>query len=96
MVCRLVPDLKLEGLLSACDAVGQINLTCRHVRLMIIGDGPARARWRPRRGQTPHRPRVIVLAGEMAEPRPGYAAADIVIGQGGSPCGAWLSESRSW
>jgi glycosyltransferase involved in cell wall biosynthesis len=86
MVCRLVPDLKLEGLLSACDAVGQIDLTSRHVRLMIIGDGPARARLAAHAAEINatigHQ--AILLAGEMSEPRPAYDAADIIIGQGGS------------
>ena len=43
MICRLVPDLKLEGLLSACEAIGEMTLKGEPVRLMIIGDGPARA-----------------------------------------------------
>ena len=27
MICRLVPELKLEGLLAACDAVGELART---------------------------------------------------------------------
>jgi hypothetical protein len=27
---------------------------------------------------------IVVLVGEMSDPRPGYAAADVIIGQGGS------------
>ena len=86
MICRLVPDLKLEGLLSASEAIGEMALTGEPVRLMIIGDGPARAqvaacsaKVNAAVGQE-----IVVLAGEMADPRPGYAAADIIIGQGGS------------
>jgi glycosyltransferase involved in cell wall biosynthesis len=86
MICRLVPDLKLEGLLSACDAVGQIDLPSRDVRLMIVGDGPARAQLAARAAEinaTMGR-QAILLAGEISEPSPAYAAADIFIGQGGS------------
>jgi glycosyltransferase involved in cell wall biosynthesis len=86
MVCRLVPNLKLEGLLSACDAVGAMGLDGRTVRLLIIGDGPARptvearaARINALLGRT-----AVILVGEMSDPRPGYAAADVIIGQGGS------------
>jgi glycosyltransferase involved in cell wall biosynthesis len=86
MVCRLVPNLKLEGLLSACDAVGAMDLDGLTVRLLIIGDGPARptvearaARINALLGRT-----AVKLVGEMSDPRPGYAAADVIIGQGGS------------
>lgn len=86
MICRLVPDLKLEGLLSACDAIGDLALAGLPVRLVVIGDGPARdqvamqaAKVNASVGRM-----VVLLAGEMADPRPGYAAADIIVGQGGS------------
>lgn len=86
MVCRLVPNLKLEGLLSACDAVGEMALDGRLVRLMIVGDGPARnqvaARAARANAQAGHE--AVILVGEMANPGPSYAAADIIIGQGGS------------
>lgn len=86
MICRLVPDLKLEGLLSACDAVGQIDLPSRDVRLMIVGDGPARAQLAARAAEinAAKGRQAILLPGEMSEPSPAYAAADIIIGQGGS------------
>lgn len=86
MICRLVPDLKLEGLLSACDAVGEIALGGALVRLLIIGDGPARPSVEARAARTNSLVgrNVVVLVGEMSDPRSGYAAADIIIGQGGS------------
>jgi len=86
MICRLVPNLKLEGLLSACDAVGAMALDGRPVRLIIIGDGPARplVSARAARANAVAGRKAVVLVGEMSDPRPAYAAADIIIGQGGS------------
>ncbi|RFB81082.1 glycosyltransferase [Methylovirgula sp. 4M-Z18] len=86
MVCRLVPDLKLEGLLSACSAAGQMAFNGAPFRLMIIGDGPAKGQVVARANEVNVAAgrKIIELAGEMPDPRPGYAAADIVIGQGGS------------
>ncbi|MEH2479030.1 glycosyltransferase involved in cell wall biosynthesis [Nitrobacteraceae bacterium AZCC 2146] len=86
MICRLVPDLKLEGLLSACDAVGELALDGRPVRLMIVGDGRARnevAERAARANATVGR-EIVLLTGEIADPVPAYAAADIIVGQGGS------------
>jgi glycosyltransferase involved in cell wall biosynthesis len=86
MVCRLVPDLKLEGLLSACDAVRELAVAGTQVRLMIIGDGQARDQVARRAASinaaVGHE--AVLLTGEMTDPSPGYAAADILIGQGGS------------
>jgi glycosyltransferase involved in cell wall biosynthesis len=87
MVSRLASTLKLEGLLSACEAMGEIGASVRRrVRLLIVGDGPVRDQVaaaavaaNARAGSD-----VVVLAGEMVDPRPAYAAADIVIGMGGS------------
>jgi len=85
MVCRLVL-LKMEGVLSACDAVGQLAAAGTPVQLVLVGDGPSRpqaeeaaARANGRAGR-----RVVTLAGEMFDPRPAYAAADVVLGMGGS------------
>lgn len=86
MVCRLVPDLKLEGLLAACDAAGEIVRAGHPLRLVIVGDGPARNVVAERAAQanaTVGRP-AIVLAGALDDPRAAYAAADIAIGMGGS------------
>ncbi|WP_298422793.1 glycosyltransferase [Rhodoblastus sp.] len=86
MICRLVPELKLEGLLAACDAVGELALAGRRVRLIIVGDGLSRdviAERASRANATVGR-QVVLLTGEIADPRPAYAAADITVGQGGS------------
>ncbi|MGX5734878.1 glycosyltransferase family 4 protein [Bosea thiooxidans] len=86
MVCRLVPDLKLEGLLSACDAVRNLAVAGRPVRLVIVGDGRARDEVARRAAETNTAAGydAVVLVGEMTDPRAAYAAADVLIGQGGS------------
>lgn len=87
MVSRLATTLKLEGLVTACRTMGEIA-ACSEApaRLIIVGDGPVRdqvaaeaAAANVRAGRN-----VVMLAGEMADPRAAYAAADIVIGMGGS------------
>ena len=86
MVCRLVPELKLEGLLAACDAAGQLASAGRKVRLAIVGDGRSRAEVAARadRANDSAGYEVVTLTGEVSDPRPAYAAADILIGMGGS------------
>lgn len=86
MICRLVPDLKLEGLLNACDAVGELAANGHRVQLAIVGDGRSRdevadraAKANAQAGRT-----VVRLTGEVADPRPAYAAADVIVGMGGS------------
>jgi glycosyltransferase involved in cell wall biosynthesis len=85
IVCRLVPELKLEGILTAVDVVGELGQELP-VRLVIAGDGKARdtveehaAKANARAGR-----RAVVLVGEVLDPRPVYASADIVLGMGGS------------
>lgn len=86
VVCRLVPELKLEGVLAACDAVGALAASGVSAQLAIVGDGRARpavekaaAAANARAGR-----RVVALAGQLADPRAAYAAADVVLGMGGS------------
>ncbi len=86
IVGRLAVELKLEGLLSACDAVGRLAGSGLEVQLAVVGDGPARpiveqsaAAANARAGR-----RVVMLAGQLADPRPAYAAADVILGMGGS------------
>ena len=86
IICRLVRELKLEGLLSACDAVGQLARNGYRVRLVIVGDGPESQEVAERAAKADAAAgcRVVSLAGEMPDPRPAYAASDVVVGQGGS------------
>ena len=86
VISRLVPPLKQEGILAACDAVARLAVSGVSVQLVIVGDGPSRpaieeaaaaANARAGRG-------VVALTGEMFDPRPAYAAADVVLGMGGS------------
>jgi len=57
-----------------------------HVQLVIVGDGAARglvseraSRSNAQAGRT-----AVVLTGQMEDPRPAYAAADVMLGMGGS------------
>ncbi len=86
VVCRLAHELKLEGLLAACDAVGNLAAADVKVQLAVVGDGPARreveaaaAAANAHAGR-----RVVILTGELYDPRPAYASADVVLGMGGS------------
>ncbi|GAA1788847.1 glycosyltransferase family 4 protein [Agromyces lapidis] len=85
IVARLVRELKLEGILSAIAAVGVLGRE-RPVRLVVAGDGPeseevtaAAAAQNDRLGR-----RAVVLLGNVPDPRQVYAAADVVLGMGGS------------
>ncbi len=86
MVCRLVPVLKRESLLSACDAIGELARAGTPAQLVIVGDGPIRAELAQRAASVNERAGrpLIVLTGELADPRPAYDAADMVLGMGGS------------
>jgi len=86
MICRLVPELKLEGLLATCGAVADLALTGHRVRLVIVGDGRSRnevAEHAARANAAAGR-QVVLLTGEMNDPRVAYAGADVTVGQGGS------------
>jgi phosphatidyl-myo-inositol alpha-mannosyltransferase len=86
MVCRLVADLKRESLLTACAAVEELACGGTPVRLVIVGDGPVRGELAARAARTNERAgrTLVVLSGEIADPRPAYEAADVVLGMGGS------------
>jgi len=86
VVTRLVPELKLEGILAACAAVGDIVSSGTALQLVIAGDGGARAEVEKAAAAANAKAnsRVVVLTGQLGDPRPAYAAADIGIGMGSS------------
>jgi glycosyltransferase involved in cell wall biosynthesis len=84
-VSRLALDLKLDALVRAIDACGE--LAQRYpVRLIVVGDGPAAAALAERANAINLRAgrTVVSLPGSDQDPRPAYAAADIVVGMGSS------------
>lgn len=84
-VSRLALDLKLDALVRAIDAVDL--LADRYpLRLALVGGGQAEAALasRARQVNERHGREVVTLAGEEFDPRPAYAAADIVVGMGSS------------
>ncbi|HEY9473595.1 MAG TPA: glycosyltransferase [Mycobacteriales bacterium] len=86
VVSRIAPELKLEGLLAACQAVGELARNGVGLRLAVVGDGPARSRVEQAaaRANTFAGVPVVTLTGALADPRAAYAAADVVLGMGGS------------
>ncbi len=80
-VTRLAAQLKLEGLLTAIE----VAATQKDFQLLIVGDGPSRAAVTEAAGRAnAASPGSVVLTGELLDPRPAYAKADIVLGMGGS------------
>lgn len=85
VVGRIALELKLEGLLSAVEAVRRLGRAIP-LRLVIVGDGPARGEVAAAAaaanrdvGRT-----VVDVIGSRSDPRPWYAGADVSLGMGGS------------
>lgn len=85
VVCRLVAELKLEGLLTAVDVTGDLAGEVP-LRLVVVGDGPCRDLVASRAAGANARAgrRAVVLTGQLDDPRPAYASASIALGMGGS------------
>lgn len=85
VVSRLAFELKLPGLLEAVEAVALLPDHLR-ARLVIVGDGPARAVVAAKVNEvnTQMGREVAVLVGEMRDPRAAYSAATVCLGMGGS------------
>src|SRR5512144_2783022 len=77
--------LKLEGLLRTIAAVEELAVD-RPVQLVVVGEGSAAAQVQARADEVNARTgrRVVVLTGGLVDPRPAYAAADVVVGMGSS------------
>lgn len=85
VVSRLDPDLKLEGIERSVEAMGLLAGRLP-VRLVIVGGGKGAEEIARRADAVNERVgrRAVVLTGPTMDPRPAYAAADVVLGQGGS------------
>ena len=84
VVSRLDVDLKAEGIGYAMRAVATLDLP--ELRLVVVGDGNAADDLRAeadRVNAALGRP-AVVLTGALVDPRPAYAAADVMLGMGGS------------
>lgn len=84
-VARFARELKLEGTLTAIDVIGELSAAAP-VRLVLVGDGPARDEVEARAAAVNRRfgEGTVVLTGQIDDPRPAYATADIALGMGGS------------
>ncbi len=84
VVSRLDHYLKLEGILRTIDACAALESL--GVTLIIVGSGDALSdvRRAADRVNDRVRRRAVVVTGRLYDPRAAYAAADIVVGMGGS------------
>jgi glycosyltransferase involved in cell wall biosynthesis len=85
IVGRLVEWMKAEGVRRTIDVVRHLG-TELPIKCIIVGDGASRASLEAlARGVNDALGRsAIVFTGALLDPRPAYAAADIVLGMGGS------------
>ena len=84
-VSRLAESMKGESLFRTLHAVRDLGRDLP-LRFVIVGDGTARPQLQRLADEINgalRRPAVI-LTGALLDPRPAYAAADVVIGMGGS------------
>jgi len=84
-VSRLALDLKLDALVRAIDAADLLAPQHR-LKLVLIGDGPAREALLARAAAVNrrHAREVVSLPGATLDPRSAYAGADLVLGMGSS------------
>lgn len=84
-VSRLAEYLKSESLLRTVDAIRTVGRDLP-LKYVIVGDGTLRGRLERLAAEVNAelgRP-AVVLTGALLDPRPAYAAADIVVGMGSS------------
>ncbi|MFG3056530.1 glycosyltransferase family 4 protein [Kitasatospora sp. NPDC048239] len=85
IVTRLVPALEKDaGAELTVEAVRR--LADPRVRLVVVGTGPSQAALRARAAAVNAElgRQAVLVPGPLADPRPAYQAADIVLGMGGS------------
>lgn len=84
-VSRLDPAMKTESLLRTLEVAGELGARFR-LRVIITGDGQSRGLLEARAAEINAAlgRAMIVFSGAMLDPRPAYAAADVVVGMGGS------------
>jgi L-malate glycosyltransferase len=84
-VSRLTVEFKLDALERAIDAIGRIAGRLPVV-LALVGDGDAHEQLSRRADAVNAQVgrRAVVLTGPTMDPRPAYAAADVVVGMGSS------------
>lgn len=84
VVSRLDKEMKALGVEHAMHAVE--HLASSSLDLVVVGTGDAETQLRAIGEGINHRlgRRAIVFAGPMADPRPAYACAHVVLGMGGS------------
>lgn len=85
VVSRFTKSLKLEGLERAIGAAA-VLADEMPLRLVLVGSGPCYDHLSAMAGEVNRRAgqQVVVLTGQMLDPRPAYAGADVVLGMGGS------------
>ena len=84
LVSRLDVQLKLDGLVDAVTAAECLAARTA-IRLVVVGDGPARQLIVRRAAEVNGSSREVVsVLGHMPNPRAVYCAADVVIGMGTS------------
>ena len=84
-VSRLSEWMKADSLVRSIEAVEAVGAALP-VRLVVVGDGSIRPRLQQRADQVNAvlGREAVTLTGSLLDPRPAYAAADVVIGMGGS------------
>lgn len=85
IVSRLAIHMKLDSLIDAIEATALLAEEFP-VRLVVVGDGKALPLLRERADTVNKRSGrdVVTFVGHLVDPRPAYAAADVVVGMGSS------------
>jgi L-malate glycosyltransferase len=85
VVSRLAQEMKLEGILTTIETVRRLGPD-RTVQLLVVGGGPAEptVRRHAERANAQLGRNAVVMTGEMLDPRPAYAVADVALGMGSS------------